>query len=366
MTLFFDGVPYCDGVDATSSTIAQIEYEHLLKQIRRVAYQIIAPLLVATGVVGNMLNLIVLCRPFFNSCTRTYLRVLAIADIIILLLDIPMIIRLNGKQNTNIFTAVYHAYVEIPIITTFIAFNVYVVTCLTVDRYVSVCAPTKFKSFHTSKRAKIAVVVAITISVVLSFPLILLKTVCSCKITGSWGFKDNVNITGTTYWYAYLLGSEIMMRIGPAMFVAILNILIIRQFRIITKKRNESQNTDIKVYMHRTKKYQEEKRLVILLQIIVVLFCTTMIPSSCLSIWYTIHPSRSYSFEVFRAVANLLEMTNFGLNFGAYFLCSKEFRKALLSIFVNLNVETKSFHKQCNYINRKEPIKPIATTTIHF
>jgi hypothetical protein len=55
-----------------------------------------------------------------------------------------------------------------------------------------------------------------------------------------------------------------------------------------------------------------------------------------LGILYSQSLDQNLYFQLFRTIANVLELCNFALNFYIYFLCSKEFRKKFLSFFTVL------------------------------
>ncbi|KAB0794423.1 hypothetical protein PPYR_11262 [Photinus pyralis] len=346
------GVPKCNNQLSSLD-----EFEVSTKDLRRIAYTIIAPGLIVVGIFGNVLNLLVLSKPFFNNCTRIYLRALAIADVSILLFDISMVLRLSDSIGHSFYTAVFFAYIEMPLLTTFIAFSVYIITCLTIDRYISVCSPTTFNSFHTCKMAKGAILVCMGIAVLFASPLYLLKTTCWTEIC-QLSFMDNVTVTDTTYWRTYIIVSELMMRMGPAFVVAILNILIIKKLKALKKLRHKyspslkyNKDDGLANYTNKNKKYKDEQQLITLLQMISLLFLITITPASFLSIWYTFRDDNSLGFERFRTAANLLEMANFALNFFAYFLCSREFRKALANVFqkvINYKCYRENFCKRNN------------------
>jgi hypothetical protein len=54
--------------------------------------QILGPVIVAIGLVGNVLNLIVLTRPSLKGVTYTYLIGLACSDLGVLLCAVPMMV----------------------------------------------------------------------------------------------------------------------------------------------------------------------------------------------------------------------------------------------------------------------------------
>lgn len=164
---------------------------------------------------------------------------------------------------------------------------------------------------------------------------------------------ENKIITGEITWKIYIYVEESIIRFGPAIILAALNFLIIVRFRQITNRKagllnasgesggvgnGMSEGPLLRGERISRRLYNEEKRLVILLTAIVVLFFITILPSSFLSIFYTEDDctSNTYGFQIFRAIANTLELCNFALNFYIYFLCSKEFRKKFLSFFAIL------------------------------
>jgi len=233
------------------------------------------------------------------------------------------------------------------------ASSIFIVVCLTVDRFISVCLPTKFKSLHTDYNARAAIITCHILAFSLSAPLWALKEMCQVRTTADVGlnftlyrFIENEQVTHTVAWRVYTVCEATLVRFGPGFILAVLNIAIIRRFREITKKRREMLSGGAEVvpsdqFLLRGEKiskriYKEEKRLVILLTVIVLLFFITMTPVAFLGIFYTERLETNFSFQIFRAAANNLELCNFALNFYVYFLCSKEFRKKFLSFFTVL------------------------------
>lgn len=313
--------------------------------IVRVAYQIVAPIIVIVGILGNVLNLIVLRKPFLKTCTRLFLIALASSDLSVMITVIPMILRLNKCHWNSFETAFFYAHVEIFLTNVFITASVLIVVCLTIERYFSVCHPTTFKNIHTKRYARIGIIWCYFFGILVSLPLTLFKKVCvfdeDTKLL--WEFEENVDVTNSIYWSIYLWSSEILIRIGPGIILAVLNILIIQKFRKIRSKRQNfltsltqsNLSVDIQNANKSIKnlKYKLEKKIGVLLRAIVILFFVTMTPSSVLSLVYSEIQESTFAFQIFRATANNLELANFALNFYVYFLCSKDFRVALNNVF---------------------------------
>lgn len=244
----------------------------------------------------------------------------------------------------------FYGHLELPLSNQFMASSIFIVVCLTVDRFISVCLPTKFNSVHTTYNARAAIISCYTVAFIVSVPLAALKKMCRVPAADFnyplYRFVENEQVTHALVWRIYTISEATLVRFGPGFVLAVLNILIIRRFREITKKRRELRLGVLEVgstdqFFLRGERiskriYKEEKRLVILLTVIVLLFFVTMTPVAFLGIFYTEKLDRNFAFQIFRAAANNLELCNFALNFCVYFLCSKEFRKKFLSFFVVL------------------------------
>lgn len=222
--------------------------------------------------------------------------------------------------------------------------------CLTVDRFISVCLPDRFRTAQTSAKPGKVILLCYIVAFIISAPLAFLKHVCvmtdSVSNQSTYNSLENTKITHTYAWQMYIIAEEIIIRFGPAIILASLNFLIIVRFRQITNRKADllnangeaTGNDQLLLRGERISKriYKEEKRLVVLLTAIVVLFFITTTPVAFLAIVYSEEMHDNFAFEIFRAMANDLELCNFALNFYIYFLCSKEFRKKFLSFFTIL------------------------------
>lgn len=248
--------------------------------------------------------------------------------------------------------AFFYSYLEIPMANMFMASSIFIVVCLTIDRFISVCLPERFRSAQTSAKPGKVILACYLVAFVISAPLAFLKHVCETRNLETnesiYCSPENTQITQTRVWSLYIIVEEIIIRFGPAIILLCLNVLIIIRFRQITTRKadllnangesNGIGNDQLLLRGERISKriYKEEKRLVVLLTAIVVLFFITTTPVAFLAIFYSDKMHENFPFQIFRAMANDLELCNFALNFYIYFLCSKEFRKKFLSFFTIL------------------------------
>jgi hypothetical protein len=181
-----------------------------------------------------------------------YLLGLAVSNLCVLLTAVPALYDIaKGLGDSGDYTmAFYQAHLELPLINAFMASSVYIIICMTVNRYISIYRPTHFQRIHTHKNAKISIAASFLGGIVLHIPLCFQNTVVcrrrpneandpsSSTVTDCyWKSVENELNRESVLFRAYLVISEILLRFGPIITLAILNALIIYRFQKIAKKR---------------------------------------------------------------------------------------------------------------------------------
>jgi hypothetical protein len=381
-----------------------------------------------------------------------YLLGLAASNLCVLVSAIPALLGLSGDlAGRDYLTAFYQAHLALPLINTFMASSVYIIICMTVNRYISIHHPTQFKMFHTEPKAKLSVAISFLCGTLLHLPLCFQnKVVCDVDADGddllsplllnqrnvsraflvtnrtienpsppsSCVSVEDESVTESHSFKIYLVLSEILLRFGPILILAILNTLIIIRFKQLARKKaalrgggkrpavllrsctlpapdvasssvgipappsgrlqaaagsvfskpsaslsslvvksnltgstmigsdeaaaaplaEDEEVEEETVMQPKRLSYQgaEERVLVVLLVSLVVLFVCCTTPAAVLSILYSVKLNQHLGFQLFRAVANNLELLNFALNFYIYCLCSAEIRNAFTYLFFNI------------------------------
>lgn len=121
--------------DELHTTPAAHDTKAEIVAIHYVAYGIIAKVIVAVGIFGNILNLIVLTRPKLKGVMYTYLLGLAVSNLCVLVSAIPALHFLaHGKTTQYYIVAFFNAHLAVPVLNTFMAASVYIMICTTVNR----------------------------------------------------------------------------------------------------------------------------------------------------------------------------------------------------------------------------------------
>lgn len=166
------------------SSAADPDDEEAVALINKIAYNYVSLFIIAVGIVGNILNLIVLTRPKLKGVMYVYLLGLAVSNLCVLVIAIPAVISLTASECSGSYAQAYfHAHLMMPLLNCFMAWSVYIIICMTVNRYISIYMPTYFQRIHTFKNAYVAIFFSFMGGVILHVPLCFENVVvpCSCK-----------------------------------------------------------------------------------------------------------------------------------------------------------------------------------------
>jgi hypothetical protein len=125
---------------------------------------------------------------------------------------------------------------------------------------------------------------------------------------------------------------EVVFKVGPTVLLAALNMRIMIVYRRSCERRRRmtlcrtSSDEDPRTFA-------EERRLILLLGSTSLLFLLCVSPMVILNVTLSETNLSLYSYQVFRAVANLLEVANYSITFYIYCMFSEDFRNTLLRTF---------------------------------
>ena len=144
-----------------------------------------------------------------------YLVGLAVSNLLVMVTAIPALKYASGKKGFELFSLAYFvAHFEIPLLNSFMAASIYIIICMTVNRYISIYHPTYFQRVHTFKNAYIAILASFAGGVTLHVPLTLRDEVQECPQEKDCNYetKTNRDITDHKLWLFYTYISESLLR----------------------------------------------------------------------------------------------------------------------------------------------------------
>ena len=359
------------------SPTLELESENI-QFIYYIAFDIVAMIIVAFGILSNLFNLIVLSRPTLKGVMYVYLIALAVSNLLALIISIPALLRIANPstlaQNRTYATLFYFAHLEIPILNILITTSAYIIVCSTVYLFIAIYQPNCFRRFYTYKTAYLNVAISFLFGVIINAPFVgqkYIKEHCLDRnetkprevhdgihfpifrtsldefqgcINKTYVVSTNTEYVNSLKGYAYV--SRVFLQFGPMALISILTICIVLRFNAIIKEikanaimhqdGSDRENNEIGMYT------PEEKRMVFLIISIAVTFLICNLPAAILSIIYITDPESfnkshiSAGYAIFRSISNNFELLGLCLNLAIYCFCSSDIRKTCIkTVFDN-------------------------------
>ncbi|XP_059476386.1 probable G-protein coupled receptor B0563.6 isoform X2 [Neocloeon triangulifer] len=311
------------------------EEDPRITALKQAAYGIALPAICTLGVVGNLLNLVVLTRRNMKGTAYIYMRGYAAASLLAILFAIPFGLRVVSRREAGQWSslpqAFYHAHLELFLGNACLGVGVLMLLALTIERYAAVCQLNGGSSPH---RARTAVALIPVLTFLLYLPNAFRTHLTRCgapygpegEMTVVFQRRDNIRFLHSAFYSIYKIALEIIFKVGPTILLAGLNARILIVYRRSCARRRKRRGA----LLESCRQYAEEKRLALLLGSTSLLFFACVSPMVILNVTLSERNLSSYNYQIFRAIANVLEVTNYSLTFYIYCLFSEDFRSTLL------------------------------------
>uniref|UniRef100_A0A1B0A5D0 G-protein coupled receptors family 1 profile domain-containing protein n=1 Tax=Glossina pallidipes TaxID=7398 RepID=A0A1B0A5D0_GLOPL len=184
------------------------------------------------------------------------------------------------------------------------------------ERYVSVCHP----SFTRPVMGPPGLTVFLTtvLTFIIYLPSVFRGELIKCILQNDGNFIYKVML-------------EVIFKLIPTVLIAGLNLRIMMVYRKTCERRRKMILTRASYIKDEDpRKFAEERRLFLLLGSTSILFLACVSPMAILHMTIASEVLPIFSFQVFRALANLLELTNYSITFYIYCLFSEDFRNTLM------------------------------------
>ncbi|XP_063441179.1 FMRFamide receptor-like [Mytilus trossulus] len=300
------------------------------------AWGIVANIISAYGIIGNILSVIVLRHRIMQNSTSYYLISLAIYDTIVLLsmslfLAIPTIYLAKGDLEDYYYAYMYMHPFCYPVALFAQTGTIYTTMAFTIERYIAVCRPLEAANTCTLSRTKRVICLIFVSSLVYNLPRFLEYETVQYIDSSSNTTLPNIQLTqiGTNeifrqVYFIYL--NLFTMFLLPFTFLAVLNIQLIRAVKV-------ARNARIKMSTSASK----EANLTVMLIAVIIVFLVCQLPSIADNILWTIFEKGQLHCSIhyirFTTMSNLMVVVNSAINFILYCLFGKRFRKVFIKIF---------------------------------
>ncbi|KAI1716283.1 7 transmembrane receptor (rhodopsin family) domain-containing protein [Ditylenchus destructor] len=299
------------------------------------AYCYILPAISVVGIIGNVMNLATLASRRLRAVSYMYLRALAVADlfcmIFVLLFVTGEVLHQSGIAVLNIhpWYGFYQAHLMLSLINWALATGVYVVLALSLERYISVVFPMHFRAWNSPQRAFKAILLAYVIPAIFYVPYAIARYSVGQKVAPDGRviyMAIDSELSKTFGWQIYKWTREALLRFLPILVLSVLNFQIMLAFRRRQKMfarltNRESTNTS------------KDDTLLYILGGIVVMFFMCNIPAAINLLFINETVKKRVDYQIFRAVANLMEITNHAAQFYIFCVCSTDYRVTFMQKF---------------------------------
>ncbi|XP_029645185.1 FMRFamide receptor [Octopus sinensis] len=311
-------------------------------KLRKLLFSTMTPILCALGILGNIMNLIVLCQKQMRGSTNCFLIALAVSDMMLLAMQIgPLIVSTEnviGYSRKYIITSRYLRIIRYVTSNFFITCTSWLTVAVTIERFIAIRFALKAKIMCTVYRAKVAIIAIFITSFVFHF--------------SKW-FEYGVNFDHTNRapvtsmplshnkaYMSFMHSTNIAIAVFiPEISLSILNTLLVFYLIKHTASTKHMKKQTSQEIAHIT--------TVVITMVLVFMMCHSI--GLYLAISISIYDRNSVLGTPtgirLRAINNFLVLINSSVNFILYTAISQRFRSTMKGIFMSC---TKSGYKLPN------------------
>lgn len=326
-------------------------------RVERTISRVLVPVVSAFGIVGNLLNLIVLTRKrlrrsmdHMEKSAQMGLVALALSDMMVCLVylfasAVPS--RVVYTPYDRLFALYFDTYQE-ALLNIFLLISTWLTVTMALSRYLAVCRPMHARSFISIRGTRVALTADFVGSLVFNLPRFwhYFPGRHSCSESGITTTVNppspfdcpchyHVKQTGALYSdgafvFAYGIVTAIVGIFGPLLILTACNVCLVRALRRSHQLHKQSMAP---VQARQTRK-ESRHRITPTLIALIVLFIALVTPSGVLN-FFREHIRSASGFLVFKTatdVFNFLSLINFAVNFVLYCIVNVHFRQTCCDV----------------------------------
>lgn len=303
----------------------------------------ITPILYIIGFPGNIISLIIWLQKRMRHSSGCYLAALALDDLIFLVLQFIFELQVTWQLPLLDHIVICEGFPILFVSSQYL--SPFLVLGFTTERYISICHPFQREKYCTIKRAKIVIICMVAFMPCLNA---IHGYFYYIKENGLCSVRDEVYAEGVKSLYIiYTTAVEILVFFLVPMAVLILNILVIREMKRLSKVEHvqlqgSSQRTGSTTVMLLAVSFYQ-----ILTTLPVTIVYTLLLEHDCSANKYlncTIPEvmERHYTFQLVLSVIKEYGLTHYAFNIFIYIITGKMFRQELKKLILRPFVKLAS------------------------
>uniref|UniRef100_A0A1I7YDS4 G_PROTEIN_RECEP_F1_2 domain-containing protein n=1 Tax=Steinernema glaseri TaxID=37863 RepID=A0A1I7YDS4_9BILA len=333
---------FCDQGPPQNETVAEHDID--LADLKNM-FRLIAMGFCAVGISGNVLNLITLRNPSLQTVPFMFIRALAVFDICGLS-AIFLHYCLPASTDSYLLIA-YHTYVEDVFINACLVAGLYCALLLTIERFVLIKYPHTSRLLNPENNARLKIFLSFFFALLLHSPIALQNKI---KLNADGTFHKGNNqdlLCQDPYWsiFNYYKMIREAIRFFCVMSMVGMNAVITRKLQRQKKNRRQMVlRNNVVSATQQTSPARErqsrrdtsllrsftEKKLTALMISICFIYVIGNLPQTVVMVLQSETTEELFGFQVYRNIANTLEVVNHCMNFFIFCMASSEYTRAFL------------------------------------
>ena len=327
--------------------------------------EVVIPGLCAFGVIGNILNVVVLSRQRFMSRmdrlekSSTYgLIALAFSDMMFCMMVFPhsFITEHGFVAGKSALYQLYYRLYGVGLINLFMMNSTWLIVYMAIGRFIVVAFPFHARRALGTVRCVVTIVMVYVLSTILTVPFLLHVTLKPCRsmegqlmyeFRSRWAKPISRGMRFYITWIWPIIADFI-----PLLILVFINARLIKELRTAKKRRRRScRGQVIRDSSH---------KVTLTLVIIVLMFFFLVTPGEILR-YFNPYKSWGKVGHIIASIANVLQSLNFAFNFVLYCVVSASFRqtvKALFTCFANKQNHTSEMQTMLTPVTSIRRPKP--------
>lgn len=280
----------------------------------------IAPVICGIGIIGNIINYVVLSNRRLKKGSYLYLKALTLFDLMALVFSIPYMV--VGVRSSDYFWMWYSVYIFLPMVNFFTACSVWITVVMGIDRFIFVKCPTWSRRRNWKLKTQIKIFAVITFSIIICVPKLFCYEIIENGPTAR--IRDSEFRHSLFFRYTEIVSTG-ALHFFPLVILSVVNTYLVKKLQSARdiKKEMKSLNSE-----HETEWQKSQQTFTVTLVSIVILSIIFILPASIVDVATFADPTFTH-LRTMRNLSNLLLWCNLSFNCFLYCIFNRQYLKVL-------------------------------------